>query len=336
MNPLQEQEARQQLEQNQWAHDYRKYQASESVFDRERGKAAQLYEQALLLDQSGNHDQAAELIAQADQMTGGYFGNLASGKYSKFAQIAAEVKMGKRSQNDPMYKEMLQSVMRPTLHMSGRAGKYSVAGLDDIGNGQYAVRLKKEMGGAFADTIRLAAARFGVDADLIAALIKQESAGKRNATSHKGAGGLMQIMLSTYAEIERELGLKGSRYDPTNNIIAGTYYLSKLLKRFNNNIPLALAAYNAGEGAVKKHGGIPPYKETQQYVPKILSNYRELKQSYPATRNRSSDNSDPVSLVSEQQLAELVSAENNMLSQISPELRQRLAQYGALPRPQQQ
>jgi hypothetical protein len=108
----------------------------------------------------------------------------------------------------------------------------------------------------------------GVDPRLIHAVIQQESRYKPEATSGVGARGLMQLMPDT-----------GKRFHCTNlkdeqcNVEAGTKYLAWLLKRFNGDVSLTLAAYNAGEGAVDKYKGIPPYQETQNYVKKIVANY---------------------------------------------------------------
>lgn len=109
----------------------------------------------------------------------------------------------------------------------------------------------------------------GVDPKLIKAIIKQESGGDLKAISPVGAGGLMQLMPST----AKELGVK-DRFDPEQNIRGGTKYIAQQLKTFNGDVKLALAAYNAGPGAVKKHGNtVPPYQETQKYVAKIMKNY---------------------------------------------------------------
>ena len=108
----------------------------------------------------------------------------------------------------------------------------------------------------------------GVDPRLIHAVIQQESRYKPEATSGVGARGLMQLMPDT-----------GKRFHCTDlndekcNVEAGTKYLAWLLKRFNGDVSLTLAAYNAGEGAVDKYKGIPPYQETQNYVKKIVANY---------------------------------------------------------------
>ncbi|HEX2272191.1 MAG TPA: lytic transglycosylase domain-containing protein [Pyrinomonadaceae bacterium] len=107
--------------------------------------------------------------------------------------------------------------------------------------------------------------REGVDPRFIHAVIWQESRYVADAQSHAGAVGLMQLMPAAAERFGCE-----DRTDPASNIAAGTKYLSWLLKRFEGNVELALAGYNAGEGAVKKYNGIPPYNETRNYV-KIIS-----------------------------------------------------------------
>ena len=107
--------------------------------------------------------------------------------------------------------------------------------------------------------------REGVDPRFIHAVIWQESRYKTEARSHAGAVGLMQLMPAT----AERFGCQ-DRNDPASNIEAGTKYLGWLLKRFSGNVELALAGYNAGEGAVDKYDGIPPYEETRNYV-KIIS-----------------------------------------------------------------
>ena len=112
--------------------------------------------------------------------------------------------------------------------------------------------------------IASASDRHGVDARLLKAVIQVESAFQPRARSHKGAMGLMQLMPRTARQYKAR-----NPYDPPANIEAGTKHLKTLLDEFD--LPLALAAYNAGEGAVRRFGGIPPYAETQAYVAKILA-----------------------------------------------------------------
>ena len=119
---------------------------------------------------------------------------------------------------------------------------------------------------AYAGLITAAAEAHGVDPILVQALIQVESNYKPRARSSKGAMGLMQLMPST----ARAYNVRNA-YDPKANINAGVQKLKALLELWEGNIGLALASYNAGEGAVMKFNGIPPYRETQKYVSKILS-----------------------------------------------------------------
>lgn len=120
---------------------------------------------------------------------------------------------------------------------------------------------KKE---AYSSYISASALKYDVSKDLIEAVILVESSFNANATSHKGAMGLMQLMPAT-ADM---LGVHDA-YDPEQNIEGGTKYLKQLLNSYEGDMRLALAAYNAGEGAVNKYHGVPPYKETQNYVKQI-------------------------------------------------------------------
>ncbi|MBV8858101.1 MAG: lytic transglycosylase domain-containing protein [Acidobacteria bacterium] len=110
--------------------------------------------------------------------------------------------------------------------------------------------------------------RHGVDPLLIYSIMHRESSFKRFATSNKGARGFMQLMPATAAR----LGVQNI-YDPQQNIEGGVKYVRLLLDMFDGDVRLALAGYNAGEGAVQKYGGIPPYAETQEYVRRISERY---------------------------------------------------------------
>ena len=111
-------------------------------------------------------------------------------------------------------------------------------------------------------------ATFGVDPNLVKAIIANESGFNANATSKVGAQGLMQLMPGTAAG----LGVSNA-YDPSQNVWGGTKYIKGLLDRFGGDMRKAVAAYNAGPGAVEKYGGVPPYAETQNYVQNVLASY---------------------------------------------------------------
>lgn len=116
-----------------------------------------------------------------------------------------------------------------------------------------------------------------IDEDLLASLVKAESGGQVHAVSRTGARGLMQLMPNTATE----LGVKDS-FRPDENIAGGSAYLDQLLTRYHDNVALALAAYNAGPRAVDRYHGIPPYRETQAYVARVIREFNRRKQAVRA------------------------------------------------------
>jgi Transglycosylase SLT domain/Domain of unknown function (DUF4124) len=133
----------------------------------------------------------------------------------------------------------------------------------------------------YGKEINEAAGRYGVPVKLVSAVIRAESGFNPRAVSRSGAQGLMQLMPTT-ASI---LGVRNS-FDPRENIDGGVRHLRGLIDRYPHSLPLAIAAYNAGERAVNQYGGIPPYPETQDYVTKVLQFYGGTVQggTTPATR----------------------------------------------------
>lgn len=131
----------------------------------------------------------------------------------------------------------------------------------------------------FAALISTVAATHDVDVRLVHAVIEQESNYQARARSKKGARGLMQLMPAT----ARGLGVDDP-FDPAQNLDGGARFIRDMLRRYGGDAERALAAYNAGPGAVDRYGGIPPFAETQAYVPKVLTRYRQLGAAAPVAR----------------------------------------------------
>lgn len=129
----------------------------------------------------------------------------------------------------------------------------------------------------YREFVLAAAARYGVDAELISSVMEVESHFNPKAVSVKNARGLMQLLPETAAR----MGVKDI-FDPKENIDGGTHYLHDLLQLYNNDLTLALAAYNAGPDKVQKYGNVPPYRETQSYVKQVKRKYDKNKSAAPA------------------------------------------------------
>lgn len=126
--------------------------------------------------------------------------------------------------------------------------------------------------GKYDPLIRKAADRYGVDFSLLKAVIHVESGFNPRAVSEKGAKGLMQIMPENFEHLD-----VSDPFNPSQNIMAGARYLTRLIRRYENTLSLALAAYNAGPSAVDRHESIPPFPETRRYVKKVMKAYAMYK-----------------------------------------------------------
>ena len=131
-------------------------------------------------------------------------------------------------------------------------------------------------GSDLASLVEQAARRHGLDPALVLAVVSVESGFKPQAVSPKGAQGLMQLMPRTAAS----LGVEDA-FDPEQNLDAGVRHLEALVRQYDGDLTRALAAYNAGQGAVARHGGVPPYRETRAYVRRVLERYRAKKAKAP-------------------------------------------------------
>lgn len=182
---------------------------------------------------------------------------------------------------------------RVRLYMDAGGANFVEVGAGEIASSEHvdlpspstAGNGRPQGGGELTDSelhelLREAGARHDLDVDLLASVVRQESGGNAHAVSRTGAQGLMQLMPHTAAE----LGVRDS-FAASENVNGGTAYLDGLLRRYHDNLALALAAYNAGPGAVEKWHGIPPYRETRAYVARVI---REFNRRVDARRSKRS------------------------------------------------
>jgi soluble lytic murein transglycosylase-like protein len=158
--------------------------------------------------------------------------------------------------------------VRATRVASNRTLSRVVSSKPAVRTKQVGRKLDSNVPAALAPIIQAAAYQHGIDPRLLAAVARRESRFRPNAVSPVGAQGVMQLMPKT----AKWLGVEDS-LDPRQNIFGGAKYLKMMLDQFDGNVELSLAAYNAGPGAVKKYRGVPPYRETRQYVAAIRSDY---------------------------------------------------------------
>lgn len=185
--------------------------------------------------------------------------------YSKEYQNALRQEINLLTQKKKIIEQQAKDLERQI-----KSGKIQQTGIVTVDSGSsYSYSSSSSYSGKYANIINEAARRYGIDPNLIAAVIRVESNFNPRARSSAGAMGLMQLMPGT----ARSLGVTNP-YDPYQNIMGGAKYLAQQLKRFGGSIEKALAAYNAGPGNVIKYGGIPPFRETQNYVKKVTQYYR--------------------------------------------------------------
>lgn len=182
-----------------------------------------------------------------------------NGKRLVRGQVYSYIKDGVRVYTSKPPRGVVGATAMRTIKYSFMETCYACSALPGVNFGK--IRLNTE---AYHREIAAAATQFGVEEAIVRAIIHAESAYNVNAMSRVGAQGLMQLMPAT----ARRFGVTNA-FDPAQNIRGGVQYLGWLLKRFNGDLKLAAAGYNAGEGAVAKYKGVPPYAETQRYVQRV-------------------------------------------------------------------
>ena len=195
-------------------------------------------------------------------------------------QTLGSVQSSQNTNSSSLFSELLGEVLQSTektksnntissLLYNGTSDVYMPTSLSLQNQALETLTSGSSISSNYEDIIKKAAEKFNLPEKLISSVIKQESNFDASAISSAGATGLMQLMPGT----AKYLGVINS-LDPEQNIMGGAKYLSQMLSQFNGNIETALAAYNAGPGTVNRYAGIPPYKETQNYVQKVMNYYQ--------------------------------------------------------------
>jgi soluble lytic murein transglycosylase-like protein len=208
-----------------------------------------------------------------------------------------------------------------------KASVHDALGLKDINSaGKLTMSMSSSLGGFTTGDPKIdsyivdSSLRYNIDPMLIYAQMHQESAFKLKATSHKGARGLMQLMPAT----AMRFGVTNI-YDPKQNIDAGVKYMRWLMNKFNQDMSLALAGYNAGEGAVMKYGyQIPPYNETREYVRRITARYGAIRNPNMAKQPIKKVTVNEIAKLEKKETAPLTVYEPNALTVRMPDGRMRL------------
>jgi len=206
------------------------------------------------------------------------FMDLMDGEVARFLTESNQKGLGISSM---LYKQ-LSSILE--MEGGGMSNSDKISGFNSYNRGlrpeiQYNADIK-----SYDKYIRDSAAKYGVDPALIYAVIERESSGNPMASSGKGAKGLMQLVDAT----AKDMGVRDV-YNPKENIEGGTKYLRMMLDRFEGNVPLALAAYNSGPGNVEKYGGLPPFRETEEYVSRVMESFNNYKLTLAQNQIKTSD-----------------------------------------------
>ena len=225
----------------------------------------------------------------------------------------------------PPAKKLVKKIAQKTMNMQD-AVSLKDSPVSSSGLPKLAMSAGNSMGGFTTGDIVIdsyivdSSIRYGIDPLLIYAQMHQESSFKLKATSYKGASGLMQLMPAT----ARRFGVTDI-YEPRQNIDAGVKYMRWLLNTFNGDVNLALAGYNAGEGAVMKYGWqIPPYNETREYVRRITARYNAIKNPNYIARSVKKVSANEVAKLEKKEAAPLTVYEPNPLAVRLPDGRMRL------------